>query len=264
VSAMIKALVALLILVAASAQAQEPDSCTWSAERKAVAGSVVEDSSSRPIADITVVLTRLADTAGDPIPPATRRETRTDSTGRFCFGGLEPAAYRIRPLVFGVRIPPTELKLTAQDTIRHVAFRRRRYQLSLEERAERDSALSQLAVQRRKWERLRPSRYRLRVDVECFCFGGEPPTFEVVGDSVVAINGQPRPRGGVFGPWSTHTVERLFDALEAELRDDERRVTGLSYHRRYGFPTRYDTDTRLTMTDLWSRVRVRFTPLGGR
>jgi hypothetical protein len=260
-SAMTKALAALFILAAASARAQAPDSCTWSAERKAIAGRVVHQSSGKPVSGV-VVLMQLPDTASGRVASATHR-VALDSLGRFCFGALEPAAYRIRPHVLGGRIAPIELKLAPDDSIRYVTFIRERYRLSSEDRAQRDSALADLAFQRHRWKRLRPTRYRLRVDVECFCFGGPPPTFEVVGDSVVAIHGASGPRQGVLETWTTHTVERLFDALEAELRDDERLVTGISYDRRYGFPTRYDTNTRLGMTDSWFNVRVRFTRLAG-
>lgn len=150
------------------------------------------------------------------------------------------------------------VRVADTDSVLHVTLQYRPRGLSPEEVARRRDLLAELAAQRRKWDAARPARYRLRVDVECFCFGGPPPAFEVVGDSVVAIHGASGPRNGVPESWTMHTVERLFAALEAEIRDENRDVTNISYHGRYRFPTRYDSDTRLGITDSWAKVRVEF------
>jgi hypothetical protein len=266
-------LVALLLTVSGVAvDAQDRDTtsrtaCSWSAERKAIVGVIVDPVSREPLRGARLVLSPKR-----PIVAESLRSAQSDSLGRFCFAGLQPGLYQLRPsAVDSLRYPYgpgeqlIEVRLSQSDTAHHVTIQYDPFGLPPAEVARRRERLAELQVQRRKWERTRPARYRLYVEVVCFCVPMDRPTFEVMGDSVVAIYGVAGTREDLLKEWPSHTVEYLFDELEEELRNQTREVTWLSYHPRYGFPTRYDSDARggAGHDDTWFKLRVTFSEVRG-
>jgi hypothetical protein len=239
--------------------------CPSSVERKAIAGVILDSASREPLPDADLFLSS-RDRAADGFP----RSARTDSLGRFCFPGLRAGLYALRPLVIdptryplGGSYPVIEVRLWENDTAHHVTVRYGPFTLRRAEVARRRGLLAELEAQRRKWSRARPARYRLYVEVVCFCPPMDRPTFEVAGDSVVAIHGVSGARDSVLKEWpGHHTVEHLFDELEEELRNEGRRVTGVAYHQRYGFPIRYESvassDPHGAFDDTWFNLRVTF------
>jgi hypothetical protein len=171
---------------------------------------------------------------------------------------IDPTRY---PL--GGSYPVIEVRLWENDTAQHVTVRYGPFTLRRAEVARRRGLLAELEAQRRKWSRARPARYRLYVEVACFCPPVDRPTFEVAGDSVVAIHGVSGARDSVLKEWrGHHTVEHLFEELEEEIRNEGRRVTGVAYHQRYGFPIRYESvassDPHGAFDDTWFNLRVTF------
>ena len=122
--------------------------------------------------------------------------------------------------------------------------------------AERETLIAEVRVRRAAWQARGIIRYQIRVAVGCFCpWPKEPRILEVRDGKAVALyDTTGRPAGPVREPWSTYTVEGLFDVVERLARTAD--VVGVRYDSSYGYPTAVNGDQRLGRFDDWFWVRA--------
>jgi hypothetical protein len=128
-------------------------------------------------------------------------------------------------------------------------------------RVERDSLLREVAARRAAWRARHISSYRIQVAVGCFCpWPSYPAILETRDGVAVALRdtagkslGKPRE------PWSSYTVEGLFDAVEQGARRSD--VLEVAYDPSYGYPAQIRGDAKLGLPDDWFWVKAsRLTP----
>jgi Family of unknown function (DUF6174) len=123
--------------------------------------------------------------------------------------------------------------------------------------AERDSIVREAQARRATWRARGISDYRLLVVVACFCPGPlGPGVIDVQGGVVVALRDTTgrsmqgmRGGRGPFEPWSSYTIEGLFDAVERGAQSSD--VLEVSYDASFGYPARIRGDMKLGLPDDW-------------
>lgn len=121
--------------------------------------------------------------------------------------------------------------------------------------AERDSLLTELALNERRWNAARPVRYRARLRRTCaFC---QHALFQLVVDAgaLVELSDSSGHRVTSLSHFQGFSVDSLFRLAEAAIRDSGQRVT-VRYDAALGYPREIDTDSRLHVTDSWLRIRL--------
>jgi hypothetical protein len=127
--------------------------------------------------------------------------------------------------------------------------------------AERDSIVRDVQARRTAWRARAITDYRIKVTVACFCPGPSGPAIlEVEGGVPVALRdttGRPikgtRGARDPFEPWSSYTVEGLFDAIERAARRGDA-VVEVTYDAAFGYPTQIRGDVRWGLPDAWYLV----------
>jgi hypothetical protein len=252
----------------AAAQASDPTACHGSVERKALAGRVVDAETEEPMSGVYAYLeAQRPDTTfysnsevirGISVNPVFRRRAQLDASGDFCFSDLPADTYRVevRGLGYGASRQAIVLRLRSDDSLQTLTFRYRRYGRSPEEEAEAAKLLGALDANRRRWAGVRPRHYLLRVRTDCFCFGGPPPTYEVLDEVAVAATDSGGVRHTLGSGAETMTVDSLFDALRKSILDERRVTYAIQYDRRFSFPRHYETGSVTPMNDAWFKVTV--------
>lgn len=194
--------------------------------------------------------------AGARKRPPFSRETRTDDTGAFRFEDVPPAPHNVTTR--GILLEPIAVDVNPRpgDTI-HLSLAFRPLKPPPEDPARRSALLASLDSARQRWLARRPVKYEAAVELYCFCLGNNGPiTVEVHDDSVVRTadrSGQPHPPDAIPQGLS---VDALFRAIEAEMRDDHRRIHRAQYHPGLGYPISVRTDSPFGVTDQWLEYRI--------
>ena len=128
--------------------------------------------------------------------------------------------------------------------------------------AVRDSLEREATARRATWQARGIRHYRLLVAVGCFCpWPSNPAIIEVKDGVVVALSDTTgRSMGKPREPWSTHTVEALFDAVVEHARRSA--TLSVRFDPQYGYPTSISGTGRIGPPDNWFWVSAtRLTPL---
>ena len=121
--------------------------------------------------------------------------------------------------------------------------------------------LREVAARREAWRAHGISDYQIEIAVGCFCpWPSHPAILEVRRGVAIALRdttgksmGKPRE------PWSRHTVEDLFDAVEQSARRSD--VIEVAYDPEYGYPAMIRGTGKIGLPDNWFWVRAsRLTP----
>jgi len=259
------ALVPLVLALGArdsAAQSPAPMTCHASAARKAIAGSVVDAATGAPMVGVLAYLrasrpdTTLRD-RGVLVTPDFVRRTDLDTLGRFCFEDLRTGDYRLetRAMRIDASRQAVKIRLSPSDSLKSITLRYRPFGRSPEDEEGLNKALAVLDRNRRRWLEVRPAHYLLQVKRDCFCFGGPPPTFEVLnGVPVAALD--TGVRRALYSGETGLTIEAVFDTLRASMLDERGTVDSIVYDERFGWPRQYRTDTRTLLTDSWATLTV--------
>jgi hypothetical protein len=235
-----------------------------SARQHGVIRGVVLDTLRRPASGVMVQL--LTDSVA-PAPPPGRGVTRfgsliaidsTDAAGRFAFTVASSRPHALVAYAVWVEGRAGSLIVEADDTLSvELPLRVRLHaETPASVRLER---LAKLTRQRALWSARRPARYRLTVELDCFCFAAMAGrrTLEFHNDSLVAVIDSLNRSEPVTTPqWKDFSVPSLFAEAEAAIRDLEIVVNAIEYDPAHGIPTLIDTDTAYPVTDGWFRYRV--------
>jgi hypothetical protein len=127
--------------------------------------------------------------------------------------------------------------------------------------AERDSLVRELEVHRQAWRVRHIDDYRIQVAAGCFCpWPSNPAILEVRRGVPVALRDTTgKSMGAPREPWSSYTVEGLFDAVEQGARNSD--VLVVAYDPSYGYPAQIRGDAKLGLPDDWFWVKAsRLTP----
>jgi len=117
-------------------------------------------------------------------------------------------------------------------------------------------------VHRAAWQARGIKNYRLLVAVGCFCpWPSSPAIIEVKDGVVVALRDTTgRSMGRPREPWSTYTVEGLFDAVVGHARQSA--AITVRFDPQYDYPTSLSGTGRTGPPDSWFWVSAgRLTPL---
>lgn len=175
---------------------------------------------------------------------------RADSSGRFSLERLQPGGYVLKAA--GAGTGDAQVLATVASggtTFIDVAVPPIGYDV-----AERMKQLEQLSEARERWIVEGPLTYQFTVRRECFCFGANQHWgLEVQADSTFALNSE---RGTPEVPAELAGMERIFDQIEAEIRDPSRSVE-VTYNRRLGYPERVRFDTLELLSDSWQTIIIR-------
>ena len=128
--------------------------------------------------------------------------------------------------------------------------------------AARDSLLREAQGHRAAWRARGITAYRMRVAVGCFCpWSSTPAVLEVRGGKAVALfDLAGKPFGAVREPWSSHTVDAMFDMIERAGRDYD--VIEATYDSTFDYPTAISGDAHARLPDDWFWVTAsHLTPL---
>lgn len=128
--------------------------------------------------------------------------------------------------------------------------------------AYRDSLEREATVRRAAWQARGIKHYRLLVAVGCFCpWPSNPAIIEVKDGVVVALSDTTgRSMGKPREPWSSQTVEALFDDLIGHARQSA--AITVRFDPQYGYPTSMSGTGRAGPPDSWFWVSAtRLTPL---
>ncbi len=112
---------------------------------------------------------------------------------------------------------------------------------------EDDDDLSEVAQQRRQWERLGIDTYEYDLTVLCFCAHVDPVRVQVRADTVFSAilveTGAP-----VEEPFRARTIDELFDVIEDALAQKAHQLD-VEYDDTFGYPTRVYIDYRINIAD---------------
>lgn len=134
--------------------------------------------------------------------------------------------------------------------------------------ATRTALLDSVGHARARWESARPQRYRMRVDFLCECARplDNAPWVLVYGDSILRDSVRADQRPLVVTRPRYYTVNGLFAALEAALRDTLVTATGVRFDSILGTPLSFNASRRCVSrctTGGWIDVHVLgFEPVG--
>ena len=112
---------------------------------------------------------------------------------------------------------------------------------------EDDDDLSEVAQQRRQWERLGIDAYEYDLTIFCFCPHVDPVRVQVRADTVFSAilveTGAP-----VEESYRARTIDELFDIIEDAVAEEADQLD-VEYDESYGHPTRIYIDYRITIID---------------
>ena len=253
----------------AAAQSADTTTCHASVDRKAVTGRIVDDHTGAPMMGVSVVLdARRPDTAFDrdtdttsrvTLAPASHLTAELDATGRFCFSDLRSGEYRMA--IYAMREDASHqavfIRLRSSDALKTVTLRYRPFGRSPEEEAVIAAMLRALDENRQRWIQSRPRHYLLRVRYACgLCSAGAPETYEMLDGAAVARVDSSGARHALWAGVGVPTIESMFTTLRAKLLDESDSVTAVAYDPRFGWPSHFQTDARLPVTDAGAKVTI--------
>ena len=151
-------------------------------------------------------------------------------------------------------LPPPPVVTVARDTTpppRRVTSTDRRLN-----EAERDAIVREAQTRRAAWRARGISDYGIRVTVGCFCPWPHTPAILEVRRGVAAQlrDTTGRAFGPLREPWSSYTVEGLFDAVEQGARRND--IIEVAYDAVLGYPTYIRGDAKLGRFDDWFWVKA--------
>ena len=122
--------------------------------------------------------------------------------------------------------------------------------------AQRDAIVARARVQRAAWLARGITHYRVRVSVGCFCpWPGDERVLEVRdGKAVALFDTLGRRAGPLREPWSTQTIEALFDNVEQTASRVD--VLTVRYDACAGFVAEMRGDGKLGLPDDWFFTRA--------
>ncbi len=110
-----------------------------------------------------------------------------------------------------------------------------------------DIDLSEVAQQRRQWERLGIDAYEYDLTIFCFCPHIDPVRVQVRADTVFSAilveTGAP-----VEESYRARTIDELFDIIEDAVAQEADQLD-VEYDESFGHPTRIYVDYRITIID---------------
>ncbi len=112
---------------------------------------------------------------------------------------------------------------------------------------EDDDDLSEVAQQRRQWERLGIDTYEYDLTIFCFCPHVDPVRVQVRADTVFSAilveTGAP-----VEEPFRARTIDELFDVIEDAVAQEADQLD-VEYDEAFGYPSRIYVDYRINVID---------------
>ncbi len=110
-----------------------------------------------------------------------------------------------------------------------------------------DDDPSEVAQQRRQWERLGIDTYEYDLTIFCFCPHVDPVRVQVRADTVFSVilveTGAP-----VEEPFRARTIDELFDVIEDAVAQKADQLD-VEYDEAFGYPSRIYVDYRITIAD---------------
>ena len=110
-----------------------------------------------------------------------------------------------------------------------------------------DDDPSEVAQQRRQWERLGIDAYEYDLTIFCFCPHVDPVRVQVRADTVFSVilveTGAP-----VEEPFRARTIDELFDVIEDAVAQKADQLD-VEYDEAFGYPSRIYVDYRITIAD---------------
>jgi len=110
-----------------------------------------------------------------------------------------------------------------------------------------DDDPSEVAQQRRQWERLGFDAYEYDLAIFCFCPHIDPVRVQVRADTVFSVTlvetGAP-----VEDPFRARTIDELFDVIEDAVAQEANQLD-VEYDEAFGYPSRIYVDYRINVID---------------
>ncbi len=110
-----------------------------------------------------------------------------------------------------------------------------------------DDDPSEVAQQRRQWERLGFDAYEYDLTIFCFCPHVDPVRVQVRADTVFSVTlvetGAP-----VEDPFRARTIDELFDVIEDAVAQEANQLD-VEYDEAFGYPSRIYVDYRINVID---------------
>ena len=110
-----------------------------------------------------------------------------------------------------------------------------------------DDDPSEVAQQRRQWERLGFDAYEYDLTIFCFCPHVDPVRVQVRADTVFSVTlvetGAP-----VEDPFRARTIDELFDVIEDAVAQEANQLD-IEYDEAFGYPSRIYVDYRINVID---------------
>lgn len=168
-------------------------------------------------------------------------------------GVLVPVVAALAVACHAAPAPEPPPVVTVRDTVPTV--RRVRPDTALSA-AEREALVHEVQVRRAAWRARGITDYSIRIAVGCFCpWPSTPAILEVKRGVAHALRDTLGRRfGALREPWSTYTVEGLFDSVEQSAQRSD--VVEVTYDALLGYPTYIRGTGRLGLPDNWFWIRA--------